>query len=507
MPKKICFFFDGTSNEIDGDDPTNVLIAASGTANRSKDNSSQIIFYKKGVGTKVGDRSKAQMRLQRFKDWTQEKVYGATGKGLYNVVLQAYEDLCFNYEVGDEIYVFGFSRGAYTARSFCGFIQYNGITRRLEIEKVLNADAEYRRRGEDAFIAEDPNDRAERLLNDTLGVSCTQEDQVMLCGLSGKPPEEHPLVSIKYLGVWDTVKTITTGRDDEDGHRFHIDGLVPIVESSRHAIATDEYRAEFDVTPFDNVDERNTSAYLSLNNPSFSLDEYLQDDRRAHQQCWFPGTHGSVGGGGDERGLSDEALIWVVEGAKQAGLRVDVNMDSKMFVANPDFTAPLDNTSEFSILEKAWAVKSEYIDRHVRQGPATLRDVSGSLIRRVAHSLLDETDVDDIYNPGSMTKIWHKIRAQAETFTVEDRDLSFHVNGYLAPGTIRSVGNQNYYVHEIELGEYLGKLSKRFYGSYKRQDDIMAANRFDLIDADRIQVGQLINLPLTEDFRNGKGST
>jgi len=500
MPKKLCFFFDGTSNEIDGDAPTNVLIAASGTANRSQENSPQIIFYKKGVGTKVGDRSKAQMRFQRFKDWTQEKVYGATGKGLYNVVLQAYEDLCFNYEVGDEIFVFGFSRGAYTARSFCGFIQHNGITRRLEIEKVLNADEEYRRRGEDAFTPEDPEDRAKRFLSDTLGVSCTLEDQAMLCGLSGNLPDQHPLISVKYLGVWDTVKTITTGRDDEDGHRFHIDGLVPIVEASRHAIAADEYREEFDVTPFDNIDERNLASYCKLQNPSFSFEEYIQGDRCAHQQHWFPGTHGSVGGGGDERGLSDEALIWVVEGAKQAGLKVDVNMDSKMFTAQPNFTAPLDNTSDFSLLEKAWAVKSKHVDVHVRKGPEKVGDVSGSLIRRVAHSILDETNPKDIYNPGSMTAVWSDIREKAETFTRVDQELSFQVSGHLEPGSIRTVEGHDYYVHRVVAGEFLGRLSKDFYGTYHRQDDIMAANRFDIIDANRIQVGQLINIPILDSF-------
>lgn len=501
MPKKLCFFFDGTSNEIDGDAPTNVLIAASGTANRSSDGNAQLIFYKKGVGTKVGDRSKAQMRFQRFKDWTQEKVYGATGKGLYNVVLQAYEDLCFNYEVGDEIYVFGFSRGAYTARSFCGFIQHNGITRRLEIEKVLNADEEYRRRGEDTFVDEKPGERAARLLRDTIGVSCSPEDQSLLCGITGSDPDHHPIVSIKYLGVWDTVKTITTGRDDEDGHRFHIDGLVPIVASSRHAIAADEYREEFDVTPFDNVDERNALAHAELQNSDVSLADYLQDDCRAHQQVYFPGTHGSVGGGGEERGLSDEALIWVVEGAKQAGLRVDVNMDSKMFTARPDFTAPLDNTPDFSLMEKLWAVKAKHVDGHVRSGPDKIRDVSGSLIRRVAHSLQDQTDSKDIYNPGSMRDVWAEIFTEAETFTMADKELSFHASGSVVPGTFRVIAGTEYYAHQVAPGDYLGGLSQKFYGTSKRQDDILAANRFDIIDADRIQVGQLINLPVTDDFR------
>jgi len=501
MPKKICFFFDGTSNEIDGDHPTNVLIASSGTANKSKDLKPQMIFYKKGVGTKVGDRSKAQMRVQKFADWSKEKIYGATGKGLYNVVLQAYEDLCFNYEVGDEIYVFGFSRGAYTARSFCGFIQHNGITKRLEIEKVLNADEEYRRRGDDSFKVEGPEARAKRFLSDTLGVPCTAEDQAILCGISGRTPEDHPIISIKYLGVWDTVKTITTGHQDEDGHRFHIDGLVPIVESSRHAIAADEYREEFDVTPFDNVEDRNHAAFTAINNPKQSFEDYLQNDERAHQQSYFPGTHGSVGGGGDERGLSDEALLWVVEGAKHAGLRIDVNMASKVFTAKPDFTAPLDNTSEFSLLEKAWAVKSKHIDGHVRIGPKTIRDVSGSLIRRVAHSMLDEVDPDDIYNPGSMTNVWGDIKAEAKTFTNADRKLSFHASGEVAPTTIRSVEDKKYYVHQVQSGEYLNKLSKRFYGTTKRQNEIMAANRFDIIDADRIQVGQLINIPVLEGFK------
>ena len=94
-PKRLVFCFDGTSNTLDREFPTNVAITAAAVRN-SSNTGPQIVYYDEGVGTGSG-RDKL--------------VGGATGKGLFQRIVEGYKFLVFNYEPGDEIFIFGFSRG------------------------------------------------------------------------------------------------------------------------------------------------------------------------------------------------------------------------------------------------------------------------------------------------------------------------------------------------------------------------------------------------------------
>ena len=115
--KRIVICFDGTTNKLDTETPTNVLLTASCITPETSDGTKQVIHYAKGVGTNAG-----------------EKVSGALfGQGLYGKIQQAYEFLIFNYEPGDAVFVFGFSRGAFTARSFVGFVKHVGILERHNV--------------------------------------------------------------------------------------------------------------------------------------------------------------------------------------------------------------------------------------------------------------------------------------------------------------------------------------------------------------------------------------
>ena len=113
--KRIIFCFDGTWNRIDSKHPTNVLLMASSIAPIDDEGISQIVHYDNGVGT----------------NWYDKRIGGAMGVGLLKNIRQAYQFLIFNYNEGDEVYAFGFSRGAFTARSFVGFIRSAGIIERL----------------------------------------------------------------------------------------------------------------------------------------------------------------------------------------------------------------------------------------------------------------------------------------------------------------------------------------------------------------------------------------
>ena len=97
--KRIIFCFDGTWNRIDSPDPTNVLLMASSIDPKPNSGITQIVHYDMGVGTK---------RINRM-------LGGVTGYGLFENIKQAYQFLIFNYSPGDEIFIFGFSRGAFTA--------------------------------------------------------------------------------------------------------------------------------------------------------------------------------------------------------------------------------------------------------------------------------------------------------------------------------------------------------------------------------------------------------
>ena len=179
-----------------------------------------------------------------------------------------------------------------------------------------------------------------------------------------------PLLTIKYLGVWDTVEAlgipdIIPGSDwFNREYEYHDSSLDAFVEQARHALAIDEGRKLFPVVRLDDVDELNASRGFNSS-----------DDNAPYQERWFPGTHGSVGGGGYIRGLSDDALMWVLSGAKRAGLRLDTARGTRIHGLRPDPLAPLVNEAdpEFSLTG---------LIRGNRKGPKHLWQLSRSAIRR-----------------------------------------------------------------------------------------------------------------------------
>lgn len=249
----------------------------------------QIAYYHPGVGTNPS-----------FND----KVFGgAFGDGLDKNIKSAYQWVCSHYEPNDQIFLFGFSRGAYTARSLGGFLTRCGIldTRNLDDKEIWHrVDMAYKQgyRERDEGWLEDGWDRT------------VAPDQV----------------TINFIGVWDTVGALGIPDtfallslvDNLFKLRFHDTELSAQVKVARHALALDEQRASFSPTLWTNI-------------PSVC----------DVQQIWFPGGHSDVGGGYVQTGLSDGALQWMIDESAKCGLAFNPQKISQI---KPNFQDVLHNT-------------------------------------------------------------------------------------------------------------------------------------------------------------------
>jgi uncharacterized protein (DUF2235 family) len=291
--KRIVIACDGTWKRVDSRQLTNVAKLAQAVL-PAGDGVAQLVCHLDGVGSGRGTG-----RLARAAD---RALGGLFGQGLTGTLAEAYRFLAFNYAPGDALYLFGFSRGAYMARSLAGLIRNCGIVERAHAEAIPQALALYRARsaatGPDSAAA--LAFRARFAAQVTTGAS--EAAWRAARGLAPGAPLE-----IAYLGVWDTVGALGL-----PGHLrlagwlnrglgFHDTALSRGVRAARHAVAIDERRRAFPPTLWDNLDG-------------------LTGD---YAQRWFPGDHGSVGGGGACALLSNDALAWVAEGAAAAGLALD----------------------------------------------------------------------------------------------------------------------------------------------------------------------------------------
>jgi uncharacterized protein (DUF2235 family) len=203
---------------------------------------------------------------------------GAIGDGLFQKIKDGYTTIARSYRDGDEIFIFGFSRGAYTARSLAGLIAVCGMPGPGKFTDQTTLDAF------DAYRAD--SDRASLL-------------QSFVARYDARD------VKITAVGVWDTVGALGIPGDlftglDEQIYGFLDTKLHPNVQSAFHALSIDERRSEFVATLWDKPA------------PGQQID-----------QVWFPGVHADVGGGYAETGLSDVAMGWMMKNAASRGLIFD----------------------------------------------------------------------------------------------------------------------------------------------------------------------------------------
>lgn len=442
--KRLIFCFDGTWNKLSTDTPTNVVLTAASIVRRTRDNIAQIINYDEGVGT---------ARLERI-------LGGTMGAGLTQNIREAYRFLIFNYDPGDQIYVFGFSRGAFSAQTFVGFIRHIGPLRRLHVSKIDEALQLYQSRSlSNEEVSEDIRRFRSKYAD---GVCIDEADDIWRCkNIAGYQAGSSPLLKISYLGIWDTVSAlgvppmIPGSSWFNRRHAFHQAKMDSFVESARHAVAIDEHRVLFPVTLWGDLTPLNAAKGAK------------NDDCDApYQEKWFPGNHGSVGGGGDIRGQSDGALAWVIKGAKKAGLVLDTEYGSRIQQFKPDSLAPLVNvTGAKKGIMDYWTTN--------RPGPEHMWQLSAAAIRRwhAPAALLPE---GKLYRPKTLEKASNALEAQAPALGPEEKLLARHT---------------------VISGDQLGKLAEKYYGDASKWTMIFAANRDLIDDPDELFLGWSLRIP------------
>lgn len=272
--KRIIICCDGTWNTPDKQESgipidTNVVKAAQAVREKDAKGVRQLMYYDPGVGTSGS--------------WFKRVYDGATGGGLSRNILEAYRYLIFNYELGDELFFLGFSRGAFTVRSLVGLIRNSGILLPKHIYMLNHAFKLYRSGRKSTH----PKEKEATLFRHTYSVS--------------------DITPVKFIGVWDTVGALGNPLLVKwlrvRGNQFHDTDLSSTVESAYQALAIDEKRRHFRAT-------------------MWHQQEHAKG-RQTLEQVWFAGVHSNVGGGYARTGLSDIALAWLFDKAHASGLECD----------------------------------------------------------------------------------------------------------------------------------------------------------------------------------------
>lgn len=295
----IAIFCDGTWSSFDSKARTHVAhLAASCAQDRT-----QKVIYCAGLGTGEGRGN----GLQR---WVSRIGAGLFGWGLNGTIKSAYRDLCRIYQPGDKIMIFGFSRGAYTARSLVGMIRKCGILSDPSSRNLRRAFRLYRSRGAHNSPDKPKVWAARRRLSPDYATSARDVIQ---------RGDHSYLVRITYLGIWDTVGALgipsslagPIAKLWNRRYAFHDTSLSHLVEQARHAVALDEKRVFFEPSLWGNLTSRLREPGLNHSDTS---------DTRPYQQVWFAGNHSIIGGSTAPKELAAASLSWIWEGAQQAGL-------------------------------------------------------------------------------------------------------------------------------------------------------------------------------------------
>jgi nucleoid-associated protein YgaU len=300
------------------------------------------------------------------------------------------------------------------------------------------------------------------------------EDEWRAGNMSNYQPDRSPLLCIRYVGVWDTVGAlgipayIVGASFSNREYQFHDLKLSSFVESARHAVAIDERKLDFRPTLWENLDDLNAARGAA----SEALDA-------PYQQKWFPGNHGSVGGGGDQRGLSDQALDWVWDGARHAGLRLDTSPHSRIYELAPSDMAPLDNTTDKPNFFDVIGIVIDMLPVGDREpGPRQLHEVSVGARRRW-HRQPDKLPEAAAYRPRTLEPVRGSLDALDP--------------GQLGMDALPPDGS--FIVHEVARDETLTSIAVAYYHDAGEWPRIFEANKYKIDDPDKIYVGQVLRIP------------
>ncbi|KUP92748.1 DUF2235 domain-containing protein [Tritonibacter horizontis] len=286
--RRLIICCDGTWNTADQHEngtptPTNVAKLHSLVAAQDERGTPQIAYYRTGVGTSGG--------------WLRRTLGGAIGLRLEDDIMSAYKFLAETYEPGDEIFLIGFSRGAYTVRSLAGMVSNVGLAD-LRPDKLSPYEEAW--------------DVVQRLMERYQSNKAEDDKTALQAAFLRERPigavRFHPQdqIGFRFIGVWDTVGAL--GIPDDKGvlrlvlgdprkHGFRDTELGRNVACARQALAMDERRQDF--------------------TPTLWTDWGPEQDV---QQRWFPGVHGDVGGSYGDCGLGDLTLDWMLQEAVACGM-------------------------------------------------------------------------------------------------------------------------------------------------------------------------------------------
>ncbi len=295
--KNIVLCLDGTNNQFKEDNSNIVKLARI----LKKDANKQIVYYDPGVGTLADPAHRTMI----FK--TLSKVKGLVlGRGMKDDIREAYSFIMNNYEEGDRVFVFGFSRGAYTARSVAGLIQSCGLLEKGNTNLLPYAL--------EMFQSKNINFEVLAKFKHTFGRKC----------------------EIELLGLWDTVRSLGWSIFPKY-HPYTLNNKS--VKAVRHALSIDEKRVFF--------------------KPLLWGDKYIGN--QDIKEVWFAGVHSDIGGGypESESGLAKISLKWMVEEINREPFNVLIELDKyKYYVLgegdNNDYIGPKTGASQHNSLTWGW---------------------------------------------------------------------------------------------------------------------------------------------------------
>jgi uncharacterized protein (DUF2235 family) len=278
--------------------------------------------------------------------------------GIDHRILKCYRFLCLNYSPGDQIYLFGFSRGAYTVRSLAGLIYNCGLLRSEQVRMIPRAYEIYRQ----------PNSNKECAPSGAEAIAFRKQYAIT------DMPNSRP--RIKFMGLWDTVKALgipeipllrQLSKIANQHYEFHDHRLSPIIDAAFHAVSLEEQRSTFSLIPIDTLGTINCKRL---------------------QQAWFPGGHGAVGGGeASVAPLSDAALQWMFDKLHESdsGLHFDASRIQISFGPNSLHKISKGEFRIIELLTNLLGKQRRTIPMHTDPTPASMASeaISDSALERL----------------------------------------------------------------------------------------------------------------------------
>ena len=328
--KRIIICSDGTWNGPEKLNkkqyPTNVIKFARGIAPKDENDVKQVVFYDWGIGS-----------------YHDSALGGAFGKSLEKNVMDGYRFIMHNYEPGDELFLFGFSRGAYTVRSLCGLLNNCHILKGEYSDKVEEAFALYKN------SKHGPNGDHSNEWKSNYSIPSSGD--------------------VKFIGVWDTVGAMGLPFSlfglIKDKHLFYDKKLGSNIKIARHALSLDEKRKDFEPTIWE---------------PREGTDL---------KQVWFAGCHADIGGSyapdKDKTFLSDIPMMWLLKEANVVGLEFDSFL--KVTDLNP-------NSKKHNEYKRTFKLLGRY-DREIPEYGKVPTEVHSSVKNRYDDSTYKSTPIEN----------------------------------------------------------------------------------------------------------------